>query len=142
MKGDVQVLPLWGADRAPLLGDSVSPPISGFWPPPGGVRVTLSTKAPEGKSAAATFQSFPDINDSAGFHASESVDVLIVLYGEIWLVQDDGVETKLQAGDVLIQNGTRHKWRNHGVDWPVMACVIFGTERPTPPSAASLASQG
>jgi uncharacterized cupin superfamily protein len=35
-----------------------------------------------------------------------------VLAGEIWLVLDDGSETRLGAGDVVVQRGTDHAWEN------------------------------
>jgi hypothetical protein len=39
---------------------------------------------------------------------------------------DDGLLTPLSAGDILIQDGTRHAWRNRS-DRPVtMAFVLIG----------------
>ncbi len=37
-----------------------------------------------------------------------------MLEGEIWLELDDGAEVHLREGDVAIQCGTRHAWRNKG----------------------------
>ena len=45
-------------------------------------------------------------------HRTESVDYGIVLEGELWLVLDDGSETRLGPGDVVIQRGTDHAWEN------------------------------
>jgi uncharacterized protein with PhoU and TrkA domain len=42
---------------------------------------------------------------------TRSIDYAIVLPSEIWAVVDVG-ETKLVAGDVLIQRGTNHAWAN------------------------------
>jgi hypothetical protein len=135
--GDPRGLKLWGADAPPAMGDSAPPAVAGWWPPPGGVRVSLSTRAPEAKPEAALPRptDWPDINDAAGFHASQSVDVIVMISGRIWLELDDGVEIELNAGDVLIQNGTRHKWHNHGDSWPLMAVVVVGAE-PEPPREA------
>ena len=33
------------------------------------------------------------------------------------------------AGDIVIQNGTRHGWRNHSTEPATMAFVLIGTER-------------
>jgi hypothetical protein len=44
-------------------------------------------------------------------HRTKSIDYAIVLSGEIWAVMDVG-ETKMRAGDVLIQRGTNHAWAN------------------------------
>jgi quercetin dioxygenase-like cupin family protein len=45
-------------------------------------------------------------------HRTESVDYGIVLDGEIHLVLGDGSETRLTAGDVVVQRGTDHAWEN------------------------------
>jgi naringenin degradation protein FdeH len=47
----------------------------------------------------------------AHMHRTRSIDYAIVLSGEIWAVMDEG-ETKMTAGDVLIQRGTNHAWAN------------------------------
>ncbi|MBA2934833.1 cupin domain-containing protein [Sphingomonas sp. CGMCC 1.13654] len=120
---------MWQRDAAPVMGNPVLPPVDGWWPPAGGVRVSLSTRAPDRLAREAGRPSpFPDIHDAAGFHASRSADIVIVIAGRIWCELDDGVEVELNAGDVLVQNGTRHRWRNHGEDWPVMAVMIVGAK--------------
>jgi quercetin dioxygenase-like cupin family protein len=95
------------------------------------VRVSLSTRPPERETArfAAKPRPWPDIHDAAGFHASASVDVIVMISGDIWLELDDGKEVKLSAGDILIQNGTRHRWHNYSDEWPLMAVVIVGAQR-------------
>ncbi len=61
--------------------------------------------------------------DNPGKHQTDSVDYDIVLDGEIWLELDD--ETKhLQTGDVVVQCGTRHAWRNPG-DRPATMCFVL-----------------
>jgi len=55
----------------------------------------------------------------AHMHRTRSIDYAIVLSGEIWAVMDVG-ETKLVAGDMLVQRGTNHAWANRS-DAP---CVI------------------
>ncbi|NKQ55505.1 cupin domain-containing protein [Amycolatopsis sp. K13G38] len=46
-----------------------------------------------------------------GMHRTDTVDVVTVVDGEIWVVLEEG-ETLLRAGDTLVQRGTRHAWRN------------------------------
>lgn len=128
--GDERALVLWGADAPPIMGDAATPAVQGWWPPPGGVRVSLSSRRPDHAPGEASIgNAWPDINDAAGFHASASADIIIVISGTIWLELDDGVEVEMRAGDTLVQNGTRHRWHNHGDDWPIMAVVIVGAER-------------
>lgn len=57
-------------------------------------------------------------------HRTESVDYGIVLEGEITLVLDDGSETHLKAGDVVVQRGTDHAWDNRS-DKPARMCFIL-----------------
>ncbi|MGF7239476.1 MAG: cupin domain-containing protein [Frankia sp.] len=50
--------------------------------------------------------------DHPGMHRAPTIDYAIVLDGEIHLELDDGQTTRLGRGDVVIQNATRHAWRN------------------------------
>lgn len=127
LAGDPRAMLLWAADDAPKLGCANPPVADGWWPPAGGVRVSLSTRAPDQLSGDAR-PDLPDIKDCAGFHASNSTDIIVTISGPIWLELDDGVELVLNAGDVLIQNGTRHRWHNHGMHWPIIAVVIVGAQ--------------
>ncbi len=129
--GDERALMLWGVDAPPVMGDASNPTISGFWPDAGGIRVSLSTRKPDriDPDLPPPPKSWPDINDAAGFHASCTADIIIVISGRIWLELDDGVEVEMHAGDVLIQNGTRHRWHNHGDEWPMMAAIVIGAQK-------------
>jgi uncharacterized cupin superfamily protein len=49
----------------------------------------------------------------AGMHRTRSVDYAVVMDGEIDMILDDG-EVHLEAGDVLVQQGTDHAWVNRG----------------------------
>jgi hypothetical protein len=60
----------------------------------------------------------------AHMHRTRSIDYAIVLSGEIWAVMDVG-ETKLVAGDVLIQRGTNHAWANRSSAPCVVAFVLI-----------------
>jgi mannose-6-phosphate isomerase-like protein (cupin superfamily) len=52
--------------------------------------------------------------DDPGMHKTDTVDYSMVFDGEIWLELDDGKTVHLKKGDVVVQNGTRHAWRNKG----------------------------
>lgn len=49
---------------------------------------------------------------SSPMHRTSSIDYGIVLSGRVELELDDGAVTELSAGDVVIQRGTMHRWRN------------------------------
>lgn len=48
-----------------------------------------------------------------GMHRTRSVDYAVVLEGEIDMLLEDS-EVHLEAGDVLVQQGTDHAWVNRG----------------------------
>lgn len=66
--------------------------------------------------------------EDPGMHRTDSVDYDIVLDGEIWLELDDGQEAHLKQGDVAIQQGTRHAWRNKSQNITTMAFVLIGAQ--------------
>lgn len=57
-------------------------------------------------------------------HRTETVDVGVVLEGEIWLLLDDGSETRVGVGDVVVQRGTNHAWANRS-DRPVRMLFVL-----------------
>jgi mannose-6-phosphate isomerase-like protein (cupin superfamily) len=56
-------------------------------------------------------------------HATDSVDYLVVISGEMFMVMDEG-EILLRAGDCIVQRGTKHAWSNRGSMPCVMAAVL------------------
>jgi mannose-6-phosphate isomerase-like protein (cupin superfamily) len=64
--------------------------------------------------------------DDPGMHATPTVDYVIVLEGEVHLVIDGGEETVVRQGDIVIQNGTRHAWRNMSERPVTLATVMIG----------------
>ena len=46
------------------------------------------------------------------FHRTNSIDYGIVLYGQVELELDDGAIEICSPGDVIVQRGTIHLWRN------------------------------
>ena len=59
-------------------------------------------------------QRFHFEKEDPGMHKTNTVDYAVVYDGEMWLELDDGETVHLNRGDVVVQNGTRHAWRNKG----------------------------
>lgn len=57
-------------------------------------------------------------------HRTQTIDYAIVLAGEIWALMDTG-ETKMKAGEILIQRGTNHAWSNRSNKPCLVAFVLI-----------------
>ena len=67
--------------------------------------------------------------DGSGFHRSDTIDYGVVLDGEIVLDLDQGRTRRLRKGDVIVQVGTRHAWRNPGNAPAKLFFVLTGAQR-------------
>ena len=47
-----------------------------------------------------------------GMHQTPTIDLIQVLEGELWLLLPSGEEVHLLPGDLVVQRGTVHAWRN------------------------------
>lgn len=59
-------------------------------------------------------------------HRTHSIDYCAVVSGELELVLDGGDVVRLGPGDVIVQRGTNHVWRNPSADRTcrVIVCMI------------------
>ena len=64
--------------------------------------------------------------EDPGMHKTNTVDYSVVYDGEIWMELDDGETLHLKRGDVVVQNGTRHAWRNKGTEPVTMLFFLNG----------------
>lgn len=75
----------------------------------------------------------PDLADlfepgGGGMHTTPTVDYVVVLDGEIWLDLGQDEPVHLRRGDTVVQNATRHAWRNFGTKPATLAVVMVGIE--------------
>ena len=73
------------------------------------------------------FADFPP-GGGAAMHATDTINYVVVVSGEVWFMTETG-ETLLRAGDVLVDRGNMHGWRNDG-DVP---CRIVSVVLPAHP---------
>ena len=64
--------------------------------------------------------------EDPAMHKTNTVDYSVVYDGEIWLELDDAKTVHLKRGDVVVQNGTRHAWRNKGTKPVTMLFFLNG----------------
>jgi mannose-6-phosphate isomerase-like protein (cupin superfamily) len=130
---------------APIAFDGADPTLgAGDFPDPGGTRFSIVRFPPDAVYAEAAFDGEAALAehrrvsprlaevfeaDAPGMHTTETVDYAIVLEGEIWLELDNDELVHLARGDVVVQNGTRHAWRNRTSEPATVAFVNVGAER-------------
>jgi mannose-6-phosphate isomerase-like protein (cupin superfamily) len=64
--------------------------------------------------------------EDPGMHKTNTVDYAVVYDGEIWMELDDNETLHLKRGDVVVQNGTRHAWRNRDTKPVTMLFFLNG----------------
>jgi quercetin dioxygenase-like cupin family protein len=62
--------------------------------------------------------------DVRGLHKTDTVDLVHIVEGEIWLVMEDGSERMVRKGDCVVQRATVHTWANRS-DAPCTMSVVF-----------------
>ena len=130
-EGGSAAMLLWGRDDiAQFPDDGRRPEMATVFPAPGGCGCSVMEIAPgrdvhtfirEGLAAWAD-------PDDPGMHRTATLDYDIVLAGRLGLELDDGTEVVLGPGDVVVQNGTRHRWHNRGDTVARFVSVTVGAE--------------
>lgn len=127
-----------------LNGADPTPGVRRQLPEPGGTCFLFVRLPPDSVFAGPSFDApaadaeqrvaFPGLAElfeqaDPGMHTTNSVDYALVLDGDLWLELDDGQLTKLGPGDTVVQNGTRHAWRNLGTSPVTLVVVQVGANR-------------
>ena len=136
---------LWGGDAVSVFpDDGLSPKNPRYFPPVGGFRFAMFTVPPS--STAVPEDSTPDAiaaeledklpglaehmePDAPGMHTTDTIDFEYVISGRVVLELDDGATMELGPGDTVVQNGTRHAWRNPFSEPCRMVVFLVGAER-------------
>lgn len=66
----------------------------------------------------------PGLGGEAFMHATDTIDYLVMIAGEVVLVLETS-EVTLRAGDLIVDRGVVHGWRNDGADTAVFASVTL-----------------
>jgi mannose-6-phosphate isomerase-like protein (cupin superfamily) len=107
---------IWEIDRKQVAGwiAAVDPERAArsIEPSPGGSRCVLAHMPPDSETPAQPRPQIPGIEPD-GFHTTRTVDYDFVIEGPLVLLLDEG-SVELETGDVVVQQATRHAWRNPG----------------------------
>lgn len=131
---------LWNGDEPPRFpDDGARPAPTTYFPAVGGFRFGTFTLPPAGTATPADLDvpaalaemeaNLPGMlghmdPSQPGMHTTSTIDFEVVLTGQVVLELDDGAEVVLEAGDTVVQNGTRHAWHNRG-DVPAHIAVFL-----------------
>ncbi len=131
---------LWGSDVVSHFPDSgAAPATPTYFPPIGGFRFGLFSVAPSSQMPSADLDvasAFAEMEarlpglashmerDNPGMHTTATIDYEFVVSGRCILELDDGATVELGPGDTVVQNGTRHAWRNP-YDEPCLLVVVL-----------------
>lgn len=156
---------IWTTTSAPASNRDEDMPeqISGFAPEgSGGVgfmimeiqpESQLESMPPEQRELATTpvARLFPaayeiDTSKSYAMHATDTVDFLVLLSGELTLLVDEG-EVTLKPFDTVVQRGVNHGWINRGIEFALIAAAVIDAEalerkRPGPRGVEVAAQHG
>lgn len=130
---------LWKTQESPVdntvPGDrSMREPLAMRTPEPGGMLIRALEMWPEkpehlqqmkelntevGQKHEATAE---ELHRSATMHKTDTLDVITVLRGEIYIVLDEG-EVLLKPTDTVVIKGVNHGWSNRGTE----PCLLLGS---------------
>lgn len=115
--GDAAMCLVWAAPDLPVDNDN---PTDG--------REMATGLTLRGGSVIRTVDMYP--GQESPMHRTSSLDYGIVLSGELELELDDGAKVLLHGGDIVVQRGTVHLWRNPSA---VETCrIVFVLTEATP----------
>lgn len=134
---------IWGGDTTPTFPDvGDKPSTETFFPKADGFRFTFSHIPPEDtppiegidreKALAELNAGLPGMMSHLEpdfMHTTDTIDFEVIISGQVYLKLSDGTEKLLKPGDTVVQNGTRHLWRNPGTEPCLMAVFMVGANR-------------
>lgn len=141
---------LWSTPSNPSISDKTvdqGASVNSWVPPVGGTNLMVITFPPDSVMTSSSFDPSAAVGeylehlpglaerfepDNPGMHTTDSIDYGIVLEGELVLELDQGEKTTVKTHDVIVQQGTRHAWRNCTAEPATVLFVLIGAERPAP----------
>jgi len=128
----------------PASGGDPAEQATSWVPQADGTRLMVVTFPPDSVMASPDFdpaaargeymQAIPGLAErfemeSPGMHTTDTVDYAVLLDGELHLELDDGQSKKLVRHDIVVQQGTRHAWRNLSTAPATILFILVGAER-------------
>ncbi len=133
---------IWGTSQGPSIPEGFSDPVqasTSLLPGPGETKLLMVSFPPDSIFQSAAFDpeqanieqqrhliGLYECFDTQhpGMHATPTIDYAIVVKGPVILELDDGQSRELNTGDVVVQQGNTHAWRNPGSE-PALVCFVL-----------------
>jgi hypothetical protein len=113
--------------RLPEWLGAIDPGVAAEWLGPqvsGGLQWSIVPLPPE--RDLPEHVEYPGI-DKDGYHTTRTIDFDCLIEGEVTLILDEGY-VRLQRGDCVVQQATRHAWKNEGDKAALMIAVLYRPE--------------
>lgn len=94
-------------------------------PPEGHTAGEIDTEAAFKAMGSRNKPTAEDSAQHATMHYTDSIDYLMVISGEMYMLMEDGTEVLLQPGHCIVQRGTKHAWINRGEEPCVLAAILI-----------------
>lgn len=123
--GAIVTTEIWVTDSTPpvMTNEDTSLREWEIDPPARGTAFRIIRIMPTEETKAAPREGEPEF---LGEHATETLDFVVVLSGEITMTIG-GREETLRAGDTVVQQATPHDWINRGTEPCLLAGVLVST---------------
>lgn len=135
----------WATQPGSATDSDLTQAAGSLIPGPGGTSLLFVSLPPDTvmaapidpqRAVAEMVESLPGLIDifetqDPAMHRSPTLDYGVLLEGELWIELDNGEQRLLRAGDVVIQHGTRHAWRNRS---STVAKAVFFMVGVVPPA--------
>ena len=143
--GVLEITELWSSAespaRIPITKDAISGPPATLEPSRVGNKLVVEVAWPDQDpfDPAKAKEMFDSINAPEalsqqegqkypGMHRTNTIDYVVILFGEIWLIVDEK-ELLVKQGDVVVQGGVNHTWVNRSKEPCVLLAVLVGAQR-------------
>ena len=109
-----------------------------YFPAEGETAFISVTVPPDSETSEATvdesevseeMQRYFEDPDDIAVHTTDTIDYVVIVSGRGELELDDGRKEVVEAGDCVVQRGTRHAWRNPGDEPLVLVAALIGARR-------------
>jgi quercetin dioxygenase-like cupin family protein len=127
----------YGTDSTPAVGEAPgASPLDAAFPPPGGTRFGIFRHPAHSAGALNVRENVDgtlaeqDTDESSNMHASDTIDIEVILAGRVDLTLPGGDRRTVGPGTIIVVGGATHAWNNvYDEDCTFAAFMVGATRR-------------